>query len=97
MLQSEEPKAVYTHCYGHALSLACMKEELETSHELIKLVKKSPCRDSLLQKLKEQMPNDSSGIQVRAQALHSILANYKVLQILWDKSLEIVKDAEMRS
>lgn len=114
VLQGEEPRAVYTHCYGHALSLACsgavkncriMKEALETSHELIKLVKKSPRRDSLLQKLKEQMPNDSPGIRVlcptrwtvRAQALHSILANYEVLQILWDESLEIVKDTEMRS
>lgn len=56
LLQSEEPRAVYTHCYGHALSLACgdavkkckiMKEALETSYELIKLVKKSPRRDAI--------------------------------------------------
>ena len=48
VLQSEEPRAVYTHCYGHALSLACsdavknckiMKDALDTSCELIKLVK----------------------------------------------------------
>ena len=114
VLQSEEPRAVYTHCYGHALSLACsdavknckiMKDALDTSYELIKLVKKSPRRDAILQKLKEQMPNDSPGIRVlcptrwtvRAQALHSILANYEVLQSLWDESLEIVKDTEMRS
>ena len=114
VLQSEEPRAVYTHCYGHALSLACsdavknckiMKDALDTSYELIKLVKKSPRCDALLQQLKEQMPNDSPGIRVlcptrwtvRAQALHSILANYEVLQILWDESLEIVKDTEMRS
>jgi len=100
--------------YGHALSLACsdavkncrvMKDALDTSYELIKLVKRSLRRDALLQKLKEQMPNDSLGIRVlcptrwtvRAQALHSILANYEVLQILWDESLEIVNDTEMRS
>ena len=29
--------------------------------------------------------------------LHSILANYEVLQILWNESLKIVKDTEMRS
>ena len=97
-----------------ALSLACshavknckiMKEALDTSYELIKLIKKSTRRDALLQKLKEQMPNDSPGIRVlcptrwtvRVQALHRILANYEVLRILWDESLEIVKDTEMRS
>lgn len=39
VLLSEEPRAVYTHCYGHALSLACndavknckiMKDDLDT-------------------------------------------------------------------
>ena len=96
VLQSEELRAVYTHCYGHALSLACsdavknckiMKDTLDTSYELIKLVKKSPRHDAIFQKLKEQMPNDSPGTRVlyptrwtvRAQALHSILANYEVL------------------
>ena len=96
ILQSEEPRAVYTRSYGHALSLACsdavknckiMKDALDTYYELIKLVKKSPCRDAIFQKLKEQMPNDSPGIRVlcptrwtvRAQVLHSILANYEVL------------------
>ena len=73
VLQSEEPRAVFTHCYGHALSLACsdavknckvMKETLDTPYELIKLVKKSPHCDAILQKLKEQMPNDSPGIRV---------------------------------
>ena len=51
------------------------------------------------------MPNDSPGIQVlcptrwtvRTQALHSILGNSEVLQILWDELLEILKDTKMRS
>ena len=34
---------------------------------------------------------------MRADALHSIVANYAVLQALWDESLEFVRDAEMRS
>ena len=70
VFQSEEPRTVYTQCYGHTLSLACsdvknckiMKDALDTSYELIKLVKKSPRCDARFQKLKEQMPNDSSGI-----------------------------------
>ena len=68
VLQSEEPRAAYTHCYGHALSLACsdavknskvIKDTLDTSYELIKLVKKSPHHDAIFQKLKKQMLNDS--------------------------------------
>ncbi len=49
------------------------------------------------------MPADSPGIRVlcprrwtvRAQALQSILANYEVLQLLWEESLDFVKDTEM--
>lgn len=42
-----EPRAVFTHCYGHALNLAAsdtikksdvMKEALETKHEITKLI-----------------------------------------------------------
>ena len=45
-----EPRAVYTHCYGHALNLACsdmicqcklMRDALDTTHEITKIVKKS--------------------------------------------------------
>ena len=45
-LLDEEPRAVYTHCYGHALNLACgdtirssklMKDALYTTHEIVKL------------------------------------------------------------
>ena len=72
-LQIEEPRAVYTHCYGHALNLACsdavknckiMRDALNTSYELMKLLKTSPRRDATLQKLKEQMPDGSPGIRV---------------------------------
>ena len=113
-LQKEEPRALYTHCYGHALNLACsdavkkckiMRDALDSSYELVKLVKKSPRRDAMLQKLKQQMPDDSPGIRmlcatrwtVRAEALHSILTNYEVLQSLWEKSIDCVSETEMRN
>ena len=110
-LQKEEPRALYTHCYGHALDLAfsdadkkckITRDGLDSSYELIKLVKKSPRWDAILQKLKQQMPDDSPGIRVlcptrRAEALHSILANYEVLQSLWEESVDCVRDTEMRS
>lgn len=77
-----------------------MRDALDTSYELIKLVKKSPRRDAMLQNLKEQMPENSPGIRVlcptrwtvRAQALQSIIANYEALQMLWKESLDVVKD-----
>ena len=47
----EEPRAVFTHCYGRALNLAAsdtvknckaLKSALETTHEIVKLVNFSP-------------------------------------------------------
>ena len=114
-LLKEEPRAVFTHCYGHSLNLACsdtvkqcklMRDALDVVHEITKLIKRSPRRDALLQRLKQQISLESSpGIRilcptrwtVRANALQSILSNYEVLQILWDESLEFVKETEMRS
>ena len=110
----EEPRAIYTHCYGHALSLACsdaikgcklMRNALDTSYEIVNLIKKSPRRDAILQKLKAEMPESSPGIRVlcptrwtvRAQALQNIIANYEALQELWPQSMDIVRDADMRS
>ena len=77
-----EPQAVYTHCYGHALNLACgdtirqcklMRDALETTHEISKLVKKSPRRDATFKRLKEEMANDSPGIQVLPYFLNQML------------------------
>ena len=43
----EEPRAVYTHCYGHALNLACsdavkcfklMQDTLNISYEIVNLI-----------------------------------------------------------
>ena len=47
-IQDEEKRAVYMHCYGHALNLACSaaikgckitKDALDSAYELIKLIK----------------------------------------------------------
>ena len=46
-----ETRALYTHCYGHALNLATqdalkgikvMQDTLDTVYEITKLIKKSP-------------------------------------------------------
>ena len=69
----EEPREVYTHSYRHSLNLACsdtikkckiMKDSLEIAQEIAKLVKRSPQRDSLLHRLKEQLSDNTSGVRV---------------------------------
>ena len=89
-LAALEPRALYTHCYGHALNLATqdalkgvkiMEETLDTVYEITKLIKKSPRRDVLFHKFKD---DGSPGIRVlcptrwtvRAEALASISENY---------------------
>ena len=69
-----EPRAVYTHCYGHALNMAAvdtlkqsklMKDALDTTREITKLIKYSPERDGIFQKLKETLlVGSTSGIKV---------------------------------
>ena len=73
LITDAEPRAVFTHCYGHALNLACsdavknsqiMKNSLDTCYEIIKLVKKSPRREAIFQNLKKDITDDSPGIRV---------------------------------
>ena len=53
-IEEEEPKAIYTYCYGHALNIAAgdttkacttLKNALDITLEITKLVKLSPRRD----------------------------------------------------
>ena len=53
---AEEPRALYTHCYGHSINLAAcdaikgtklMKDVMETAHEITKLIKYSPRRQEI--------------------------------------------------
>ncbi len=93
-LLREEPCAIYTHCYGHSLNLACqdtirrvkvVKDALDTTFELSKLLKYSSKR---FKKIKEQLAPSNPGFRtlcptrwtVKADSLASVLANYSVLQ-----------------
>ena len=67
-ISTDEPRAVYTHCYGHALNLSvsdCIKQckvvklAIEVVGEISKLVKKSPKRDSSFERIK------SAWLQIR--------------------------------
>ena len=109
-----ESRAVYTHCYGHSLNLACMdtiksskvmQEALDITAEITKLVKLSPRRGTIFQRLKDELAPLDPGIRVlcptrwtvKAEALKSIVDNFEVLQHLQEESLEYVKESEMRA
>ena len=116
-IKSEEPRCLFTHCYGHALNLACadsikrckiMKDSLDTTYEITKLIKYSPKRDSRLEQIQKSMSAEEknfSGIRllcptrwtVRAESMKSILDNYPTLQELWTWSIENCSDTEMKA
>ena len=92
-LRDEENRAVFLHCYGHALNLAVgdsvknsklLKDALEITFEVSKLVKFSPKRDVMFEKLKDALALDTPGFRVlcptrwtvRANSLQSVLDNY---------------------
>ena len=77
-----------------------------TTHEITKLIKKSPKRNAQLVKIQKEMSSEQySGIRllcptrwtVRAEALWSIINNYEALQDLWVWALDNCKDTEMKS
>ena len=82
-----------------------MQEALDITGEITKLVKLSPRRDSVFQRLKDEIAPRDAGIRVlrptrwtvKAEALKSIVDTFEVLQNLWEESLEYVKESEMRA
>jgi len=71
-IEEVEPRAVFTHCYGHALNLGvsdtikqspAMKDCLDTCFKLVKLIKFSPKREAMLRELKEEVGSDAPGIR----------------------------------
>ena len=79
-----------------------MRKSLDNIQEINKLVKKSPRRESILKDLKQKFSLQLPGIKILCPTMwtvraDSIVANYEVLMLLWEESLEIVKETEMRS
>nr|XP_034336066.1 zinc finger MYM-type protein 1-like [Crassostrea gigas] len=88
-ITKQEPRAIYTHCYGHALNLA-VGDNVKRSKVM---------RDSLDTVLytpgfRVLCPTRWT---VRALSLNSVLGNYSVLQSLWETCYECTKDSEIRS
>ena len=68
-IKRENPKWLLTHCFCHALNLACgdtirnvsfLEDTLDIAYEVTKLVKKSPKRDSHLKEMKQMMKVDDA-------------------------------------
>ena len=66
-----EHRALFTHCYGHALNLAVsdtikrsqpMRDCLDTCFELVKLIKFSPKREAMLRELKMEIDSDAPSL-----------------------------------
>ena len=70
-IKEQNPKCLYTHCYGRALNLsvkdACndvpnLTETFAVAKEICKLIKKSPQRETLLRKLRKENDNDAKSV-----------------------------------
>ena len=101
----EKPKAFFTHCFSHALNMAVgdmvknvrfLKDSMDTTYEISNLNKKSPKRDTMLQKIQKDISLEYPGFRVlcptrwtvRAESMKSILDNWVALQQVWDESLD---------
>ena len=72
---AEEPRAVYTHCYGHSLNLAVndvfknikvIKDALDVhvTHEVTKLIKYSPKREAIFREILNNGGSDYDGAHI---------------------------------
>ena len=94
---SEKPKALPTLCFGHALNLAVgdmvnnalfLKDSMDTTYDIFNLIKKSPKRDAMLQKIRKGISLEYPGFRalcptrwtVRAESKKIILDNWVALQ-----------------
>ena len=102
---SENPKAFFTRCFGHALNLAVgdmvknarfLKDSMDATYDISNLIKKSPKRDAMLQKIRKYISLEYPGFRVvcptrwtvRAESMKAILNNWVALQQVWDESLD---------
>ena len=113
-ITKEEPRAIFTQCYGHALNLAAgdtikknklLRNVLDTTFEISKLLKLSPRRDAMFQKIKAEMAPETPSFctlcptrwTVRASSLQSVTDNYTVFLELWEEAIDAVRDSETRA
>ena len=87
-IKQEEKRALFNHCHGHLINLACadnvkssktIANALDTALEITKLVKDSPQRDTKLEKIRQAAANDgetpTAGIRVLCPTRWTVKAN----------------------
>ena len=79
-ISTEEKRAIYVHCYGHALNLAVgdtikqsklCRQALETAFEVSKLIKFSPKKNAAFDRIKSEIAEEDTN-------WHSNILPYKV-------------------
>ena len=83
-----------------------MKDALDTTREITKLIKYSQRRDGIFHKLKETLPVGSTPCinvicptrwTACAVSIHSILANYETMQITLEEAIQATHDTEAKA
>ena len=84
-----------------------LRDTLDTVFEISKLVKFSPKREAIFNRLKSELAPSTPGFRtlcpttcrwtVRALSLQNVIDNYKVLNALWDTVKDSVTDSEVRA
>ncbi len=78
-----------------------MKDCLDVTHEITKLLKFSPRREGIFNKIKENL--QAIGLlcptrwTVRAEGLSSVMKNYDALIDTWDEAVDVVKDTATKA
>ena len=98
------------HALNLAVKDACsqvsaLKETFEMAREITKLVKDSPQRNMKLEEIRKTTVNECKSIHafcptrwtVRGEALSAISNNHDELMELWDWSLNVLTDTEMKA
>ncbi len=95
-IQTEEPRALFVYCMAHCLNLClqdcarkchCVRDAMDLSAELASLIRASPKRLALFQRLKDELAPGTPGLKplcptrwtVRTGALDAIIKNYTVI------------------
>ena len=90
---SKNPETFFTRCFGHALNLAVgdmvknarfLKGSMDSTYNISILIKKSPKKDAMLQKIRKEISLEYPGFRVlcptrwtvRAESMKIILGNW---------------------
>ena len=83
-IRAEEPRAIYSHCYGHALNLAAcdtvkknkiLRDVLDSVFEISKLLKYSPKCSALFAKLKQDIAPGTPGFRTLCPTRWTVRGN----------------------